>query len=69
VGDKFVTLDKFIGSKQMIIFFLLMAAISILFYPVLSLKRRRARELQENIKNSNRGKLKSFGGTSLKKLE
>ena len=69
MGDKFVTLDKFIGSKQMIIFFLLMAAISILFYPVLSLKRRRARELQENIKNSNRGKLKSFGGTSLKKLE
>ena len=69
MGDKFVTLDKFIGSKQMIVYFLLMAAISILFYPVLSLRRRRARELQESIKNSNRGRLRSFGGTSLKKLE
>ena len=64
MGEKFVTLDKFIRSKQMV-FFLLMAAISILFYPVLSLRRRRAIELQESIKISNRGRLNGFGGTSL----
>ena len=69
MGEKFVTLDKFIRSKQMIVYFLLMTAISVLFYPVLSLRRRRAIELQESIKSSNRGKLRSFGGTSLKKLE
>jgi len=65
MGEKFVTLDKFIRSKQMIVFFLLMTAISILFYPVLSLRRRRAMELQESIKLSNRGRLNGFGGTSL----
>lgn len=69
MGEKFVTLDKFIRSKQMIVYFILMTAISVLFYPVLSLRRRRAIELQESIKSSNRGKLRSFGGTSLKKLE
>jgi len=46
-----------------------MAIISVLFYPILSLKQRKWLELQENIKESNKGKLKSLGGTSLERVE
>jgi len=69
MGDKFSTLDKFVRSKQMIVFLILITIISVLFYPILSLKRRRALELQESIKTFNYSRLKSFGGTSLKKVD
>jgi hypothetical protein len=60
--------DKFIRGKQMIWFLIIMAIISVLFHPILSLKQRRALELQESIKASNRNRLKSFGGTSLERM-
>ena len=67
--EEFNVLGKFIKSKQLIIFLVLIAIGYILFHPILSLKQRKALELQESIKESNRSKLKSFGGTSLGKVE
>ncbi len=61
--------DRFIRSKQMIGFLILMAIISVLFHPILSLKQKRALELQESIKASNRNRLKGFGGTSLERID
>lgn len=69
MGDEFATLDKFVRSKQMIVFLILITITSVLFYPILSLRRRRALELQESIKAFNCSRLKSFGGTSLKKVD
>jgi len=69
MAEKFVTLDKLIRSKQMAIFLILMAVISVLFAPVLGLKRKKALELQESIKVFNRGRLGSFGGSSLGRVE
>jgi len=69
MGDKFVTLDKFIRSRQLVVFLVLMTIISIFFHPILSRRRKRALELQESIKIFNRGRLKSFGGTSLEKVD
>lgn len=69
MAPEFEVLDKFIRSKQMIMFFFLMAISSVLFHPILGLKRKRALELQESIKSSARGRFESFGGTSLKRLE
>ena len=69
MGEEFKVLDKFIRSKQLTIFLVLMALGYILFQPIVSLKQRKALELQESIKESNRSKLRSFGGTSLGKVE
>jgi len=69
MGKEFETLSKFIKSKQLIIFLVLMAIASVLFYPILSLKQRKWLELQEKIKESNKGKVKSFGGSSLDRVE
>jgi hypothetical protein len=69
MGEEFKVLDKFIRSKQLTIFLVLMALGCILFQPIVSLKQRKALDLQESIKESNRSKLKSFGGTSLGKVE
>jgi len=69
MGEELEALDKFIKSKQMISFFILMAIATILFYPILSLKQRKALELQESIKESNKSGLKSFGGASLERVE
>ena len=69
MGEEFKVLDKFIRSKQMISFFILMAIISVLFHPILNLRQRRALELQESIKASNQNRLKSFGGASLERVE
>jgi hypothetical protein len=69
MGEEFKVLGKFIKSKQLIIFLVLMALGYILFHPILSLKQRKALELQERIKESNKSKLRSFGGTSLGKVE
>lgn len=69
MGKEAEALDKFIRSKQMIVFFILMAIISVLFHPILSLRQKRALELQESIKASNRSRLRSFGGTSLERVD
>ncbi len=69
MGDEFKVLDKLVKSKQMIVFFIVMSIGSILFYPILKLKQRKALELQEDIKASNRGKFKKFGGTSLGRVD
>jgi hypothetical protein len=69
MGEEFKNLNKLVKSKQMIVFFIVMSIGSILFYPILKLKQRKALELQEDIKASNQGKFKKFGGTSLGRLE
>ncbi len=69
MGDEFKVLDKLVKSKRMIVFFIVMSIGSILFYPILKLKQRKALELQEDIKASNRGKFKKFGGTSLGRVD
>lgn len=69
MAPEFETLDNFIRSKQMLVFFILMAIVSILFHPILNLKRKRALELQGSIKNSARSRFESFGGTSLRRVE
>ncbi len=69
MAPEFEVLDKFIRSKQMIVFLILATIVSFLFYPILNLRQKRSRELQESIKNSVRDRLESFGGTSLKRLE
>ncbi len=69
MGDEFKVLDKLVKSKQMIVFFIVMSIGSILFYPILKLKQRKALELQEDIKASNRGKFKKFDGTSLGRVD
>jgi len=69
MGEEFEPLGKFIRSKQLIIFLVLMTIGYNLFHPILSLRQRKALELQESIKESNKSKLKSFGGTSLGKVE
>lgn len=69
MGEEFKVLDKLVKSKQMIVFFIVMSIGSILFYPILKLKQRKALELQEDIKASNRGKFKKFGGTSLGRVD
>jgi hypothetical protein len=66
--EEFKVLDKLVKSKQMIVFFIIMTIISTLFYPILKSRQRKALELEESIKAFNRSKLKSFGGTSLKKV-
>lgn len=66
---EFETLSKFIKSKQLVIFLVVMAIVSVLFYPILSLKQRRWLELQQKIKESNKNKLGSFGGSSLERVE
>jgi len=68
MGKELDTLGKFIKSKQMIGFFIFMAIVSVLFHPILSLKQRKALELQESIKKTNKNRLKSFGGTSLERM-
>jgi preprotein translocase subunit YajC len=67
--EELEALGKFIKSKQMISFFILAAIAAILFYPILSRKQRKALELQESIKESNKSGLKSFGGASLERVE
>jgi len=62
-------LDKYIGSKQMGVFFVIMAIILTLFHPICRLKQKRALELQESIRTFNRDRLNSFGGTSLEKVK
>jgi len=69
MGDQFATLDKYIGSKQMGVFFVIMAIILTLFHPICRLKQKRALELQESIRTFNRDRLNSFGGTSLEKVK
>jgi hypothetical protein len=69
MGEEFKALDKLVKSKQMIVFFIFMSIISILFHPLLKLRQRKALELEESIRAFNRSKLKSFGGTSLKKVD
>jgi hypothetical protein len=69
MAPEFEVLDEFVRSKQMIVFFIFMAIISVLFHPILGLKRKRALELQESIKDSARGRFEGFGGTSLKRVE
>ena len=67
--EKFLTLDKCIKNRQMIVFLILMTVASILFYPILSLKRRKGLKLQESIKASNRAKLEGSCGMSLDGVE
>lgn len=62
MDEKFSALDKCIKSKQMIIFLIVMTVASILFHPILSLKRKRIVELQESTKASNRGRLENSSG-------
>lgn len=62
MDEKFSALDKCIKSKQMIIFLIIMMVASILFHPILSLKRKRIVELQESTKASNRGRLENSSG-------
>ena len=69
MGDQFATLDKYIRSGQMVLFFVLMVVFSTLFHPIYRLKRKRALELRESISTLNRDKLNSFGGTSLEKVK
>ncbi len=69
MGDQFATLDKYIRSKQMGLFFVIMAIILTLFHPICRLKRKRALELQASIRTFNRDRLNSFGGTSLEKVK
>lgn len=69
MGEEFEILDKLVKSKQMIVFFIFMSIISILFHPLLKLRQRKALELEESIRAFNLSKLKSFGGTSLKKVD
>jgi hypothetical protein len=69
MAEEFKVLDKFIRSKQLTIFLVLMALGYILFQPIVSLKQRKVLELQESIKESNRSKLKNFGGTFLGRVE
>jgi len=69
MGEEFKVLDKLVKSKQMIVFFIIMTIISTLFNPILKSRQRKALELQESIKASNRSKLGSFGGTSLGRVE
>jgi len=69
MGKEPETLGKFIKSKQMIILFILMAILSVIFHPILSLKQRKALELQERIKKTNINRVKSFGGTSLERMQ
>lgn len=69
MGKELETLGKFIKSKQMIILFILMAILSVIFHPILSLKQRKALELQERIKKTNITRVKSFGGTSLERMQ
>lgn len=59
MDEKFSALDKCIKSKQMIIFLIVMTVASILFHPILRLKRKRVVELQESIKASNRGRFEN----------
>ena len=69
MGEDFKNLNKLVKSKQMIVFFIIMTIGSILFYPILKSRERKALELEESIKASNRGRLGSFGGTSLGRVE
>lgn len=69
MGEEFKVLDKLVKSKQMIVFFIIMTIISTLFHPILKSRQRKALELQESIKASNRSKLGSFGGTSLGRVD
>ena len=69
MAPEFETLGSFIRSKQMLVFFILMAIVSTLFHPILNLKRKRALELQESIRNSARSRFENFGGSSLKRVE
>lgn len=69
MGDQFATLDRYIRSKQMGVFFVIMVIILILFHPIYRLKRKRALELRESISTFNRDRLNSFGGTSLEKVK
>jgi hypothetical protein len=69
MGEESKILDKLVKSKQMLLCFIFMSIVSILFHPILKLKRRKTLELQESIKAFNRSKLRNFGGTSLEKVE
>ena len=69
MGEEFKALDRLVNSKQMVVFFIIMSLGAILFYPVLEIRRRKALQLQQSIKEANRSKLESFGGTSLRKIE
>ncbi|MCD6600354.1 MAG: hypothetical protein J7L19_07315 [Dehalococcoidia bacterium] len=67
--EKFAMLDKYIKSKQMIVFLIFMTLASILFYPILNLRRRRSLELQESIKAGNCANLGGSCGISLDGVE
>jgi hypothetical protein len=69
LGEQFSTLDRFIRSKQLIIALVFMASFSILFNPILGRRQRKSLELQKRIKESNKNRLGSFGGTSLDRVE
>lgn len=69
MGKELETLGKLIKSRQMIIFFIVMAILSVLFPPILGLKQRKALELQERIKKTNINRITSFGGTSLERMQ
>jgi hypothetical protein len=66
---EFEIVSKFVKSKQLVIFLVIMAIVSVLFYPILSLKQRRWLELQQEIKESNKNRLGSFGGSSLERVD
>jgi hypothetical protein len=66
---EFEIVSKFVKSKQLVIFLVIMAIVSVLFYPILSLKQRRRLELQQKIKESNKNRLGSFGGSSLERVD
>jgi len=69
MGDQFATLDRYIRSGQMVLFFVLMVVFSTLFHPIYRLRRKRVLELQESTSTFNRDRLNSFGGTSLEKVK
>lgn len=69
MGEEFKALDRLVKSRQMIVFFILMSIGSILFHPILEMKRRKALQLQQSIKAANRSKFESFGGACLKRVE
>ena len=66
---EFETLSKFVKSKQLVLFLVVMAIVSVLFYPILNLKQRRWLELQRKIKESSKNRLGSFGGSSLERVD
>ena len=69
MGEEYTSLGKLINSRLLLIFFIFMAISAIMFHPLWARQARKSLELQESIKNANKGRIKSFGGTSMERME